>query len=539
MSKKAISNIAIAVLGPVLFAFSLYAGVAFYHRNVFGLGTVINDIDVSGLTVVQANEKLSEAFEYDGLTVIDKNGEEYLISTESIGFGANFVTGLQEIKDKNHPLTWGKNFISDEKKTLVPEITYSSELLDEELLKAPFMDKQYLYNPNNTISIEKTADAGYQIVDRTKDLIHEDMALTLAQNGVSSLSASVNLWDGGCYESIDRSSLEAELKEIYTKIDAFQSFHLEYDILGQKEVIDSSVTADWITLDDDGNFLLDEEGNLVLDEEKVTEYVSKLAEKYDTKAKERTFRSTSGKEIHFDAKQVLYGTSIDQKKEVANLIQEIKDGETNIEREPAFLSKAFCEGADDVGDTYIEINMTEQHLYYYKEGKIFMESDFVSGNLRAGMSSPELFAYVRNKAKNVILRGPGYESFVYYWMGIWQGYGMHDATWRGRFGGEIYKTNGSHGCINLPLKFIGEFFPEVEVGTPLIMFYEPVEPEPEPEKPAEEIDPNEGKEPEPGTPQPTPEQTPAPAEQQPAEQPAPEQPAPEPAPEQPAPEQTQ
>ena len=183
--------------------------------------------------------------------------------------------------------------------------------------------------------------------------------------------------------------------------------------------------------------------------------------------------------------------------------------------------------------------MTEQHLYYYKEGKIFMESDFVSGNLRAGMSSPELFAYVRNKAKNVILRGPGYESFVYYWMGIWQGYGMHDATWRGRFGGEIYKTNGSHGCINLPLKFIGEFFPEVEVGTPLIMFYEPVEPELEPEKPAEEIDPNEGKEPEPGTPQPAPEQTPAPAEQQPAEQPAPEQPAPEPAPEQPAPEQTQ
>ncbi|MBR3040556.1 MAG: L,D-transpeptidase/peptidoglycan binding protein [Lachnospiraceae bacterium] len=539
MSKKAISNIAIAVLGPVLFASSLYAGVAFYHRNVFGLGTVINDIDVSGLTVVQANEKLSEAFEYDGLTVIDKNGEEYLISTESIGFGANFVTGLQEIKDKNHPLTWGKNFISDEKKTIVPEVTYSSELLDEELLKAPFMDKQYLYNPNNTISIEKTADAGYQIVDRTKDLIHEDMALTLAENGVSSLSASVNLWDGGCYESIDRSSLEAELKEIYTKIDAFQSFHLEYDILGQKEVIDSSVTADWITLDDDGNFLLDEEGNLVLDEEKVAEYVSKLAEKYDTKAKERTFRSTSGKEIHFDAKQVLYGTSIDQKKEVANLIQEIKDGETNIEREPAFLSKAFCEGADDVGDTYIEINMTEQHLYYYKEGKIFMESDFVSGNLRAGMSSPELFAYVRNKAKNVILRGPGYESFVYYWMGIWQGYGMHDATWRGRFGGEIYKTNGSHGCINLPLKFIGEFFPEVEVGTPLIMFYEPVEPELEPEKPAEEIDPNEGKEPEPGTPQPAPEQTPAPAEQQPAEQPAPEQPAPEPAPEQPAPEQTQ
>ena len=102
-----------------------------------------------------------------------------------------------------------------------------------------------------------------------------------------------------------------------------------------------------------------------------------------------------------------------------------------------------------------------------------MESDFVSGNLARGNGTPQLFAYVRNKANNVTLSGPGYESFVYYWMGIWRGYGMHDATWRGKFGGNIYKTNGCHGCVNLPLNFIKQFYPEVEVGTPLIMFYEP------------------------------------------------------------------
>ena len=35
---------------------------------------------------------------------------------------------------------------------------------------------------------------------------------------------------------------------------------------------------------------------------------------------------------------------------------------------------------------------------------------------------------------------------------------MHDATWRGKFGGQIYKTSGSHGCINLPLSFIKDFY---------------------------------------------------------------------------------
>ena len=123
MSRKPISSIAIAGLGPVLFASSLYAGVAFYHRNVFGLGTVVNDIDVSGLNVSEANEKLSEAFEYKGLTVIDKNGSEYLITTDNIDFGADYTVALTEMKKENHPLMWGKNFVSKEKKTLNPDIS--------------------------------------------------------------------------------------------------------------------------------------------------------------------------------------------------------------------------------------------------------------------------------------------------------------------------------------------------------------------------------------------------------------------------------
>ena len=45
----------------------------------------------------------------------------------------------------------------------------------------------------------------------------------------------------------------------------------------------------------------DEEGDLILNQAAVRDYVADLAEKYNTKGTDRTFMSTSGKEIHFDA----------------------------------------------------------------------------------------------------------------------------------------------------------------------------------------------------------------------------------------------
>ena len=68
------------------------------------------------------------------------------------------------------------------------------------------------------------------------------------------------------------------------------------------------------------------------------------------------------------------------------------------------------------------------------------------------------------------LRGENYATFVNYWMAFYNHYGLHDATWRREFGGDIYLTDGSHGCVNLPKDKAGELFELVEVGTPVIVY---------------------------------------------------------------------
>ena len=147
-------------------------------------------------------------------------------------------------------------------------------------------------------------------------------------------------------------------------------------------------------------------------------------------------------------------------------------------REPAYSQTAASRNGYDFGNTYVEIDMGEQKLYMYKDGECIVNTPIVTGNVSKNYTTPEGLYTLYYKERNRILRGPkladgsySYESPVSYWMPFNGGIGLHDATWRGKFGGTIYKTNGSHGCINMPLDQAGALFNMIEPGTPVIFHW--------------------------------------------------------------------
>ena len=75
-----------------------------------------------------------------------------------------------------------------------------------------------------------------------------------------------------------------------------------------------------------------------------------------------------------------------------------------------------------------------------------------------------------SRALDTTLTGPGYSSFVNYWMGFYGGCGIHDASWRSSFGGTIYKGNGSHGCVNTPLEKVKYIYEHTDYGTPVYVY---------------------------------------------------------------------
>ena len=110
-------------------------------------------------------------------------------------------------------------------------------------------------------------------------------------------------------------------------------------------------------------------------------------------------------------------------------------------------------------------------MYYYNDGELKLSTPVVTGNTGKGNGTPQRVCYVYYKQRNRTLIGEDYRTPVSYWMAVYGNIGIHDATWRGKFGGSIYKTNGSHGCINTPMKAVSQLYEMVEEGTPVIMFY--------------------------------------------------------------------
>ena len=219
---------------------------------------------------------------------------------------------------------------------------------------------------------------------------------------------------------------------------------------------------------DDGLPIEDESGNLVIDEEKLNGYTDTLAKVFDTTDSTIDWKKQDGEVVTI--KNQMPGYIVDREAEASKIKETFLKGE-NVKRAPIYSETGKGRGQDVVGKTYIEVDMSAQKLYYYVDGKLSMESDVVTGNLARGNGTPAKLCYVYFKQRNRTLRGPNYATFVNYWMAVSGHIGIHDATWRSKFGGEIYKTAGSHGCVNVPKDFAAKLYDVVEVGTPCVLYY--------------------------------------------------------------------
>jgi hypothetical protein len=201
---------------------------------------------------------------------------------------------------------------------------------------------------------------------------------------------------------------------------------------------------------------------------KLYAYVKSLASKYDTIYTTHTFKKTNGETIKIS--QGDYGWWTDQPSTRAELLETLNNFESKT-LTPVYFQEAASYGDNDYGDAYVEVDLGNQVLYYYEKGECKLTSYFVSGNTSTGYTTPGGIYGITYKDTNHRMVGDDYDVFTYYWLPFNGNIGFHDATWRSSFGGSIYKTNGSHGCINMPLSKAKSLWNLVSKGTPVICYY--------------------------------------------------------------------
>lgn len=117
-------------------------------------------------------------------------------------------------------------------------------------------------------------------------------------------------------------------------------------------------------------------------------------------------------------------------------------------------------------DTYVDVDKTNQVVTYFENGNMVIQGPCVTGNEKTKHGTPTGTFSITQHMTNKYLIGPTWKSYVSYWMRFSSdGCGLHDATWRSEFGGDIYKTNGSHGCVNLQKDFAKQIFDYTKIGT--------------------------------------------------------------------------
>ncbi len=465
--KRLIAGIAVACV--LLGIAGIYFGLAGYYSERFCYGTWINGVYCTGKTVEEVNGELIALATYDKITVIDRNDSQHEIILEEIEYSMDYTDALNTIKENQNYLEWMRYYSMEQKFDVMPVVSFSEDKLAEVLYRADFMHTEVLAADNKAEIV--LTDEGYCLYDHTiNQIVPERVCITVSE-ALYDLEQTVCLEEKkGCYYTMPASQETLDTYKLWNDIYAFQSFELTYILGDREEKIDSAIVSRWIAIDENtGAFVRDAQGELVLDEAKVMEYVIALGEEYDTVGKPREFMSTRGDLVTIE--KSTYGNDIDEEDECALLIEDFKMRRSGIEREPVYASKAWSQGEDDIGGTYIEVDMTEQMLYYYVDHEIVLETPVVTGNMRRGWDTPAVVCSIYGKARNRILRGATYATFVYYWMPVYGNIGLHDATWRRKFGDDIYMTDGSHGCINMPKDKAAELYGMVEMGTPVVLFY--------------------------------------------------------------------
>lgn len=456
----------------VLFLFTGYFLLALYYRQGFTINTWINGVYCTGKSVEEVNSELLLNMEAPIVIITDGEGRKHKISLAEADYREDYLPGLQTYMEEQNPFLWIDNVTFHRNHELMPQISYDSERL-KQLFYAIEPIKEEQQKLTDYI-ITWNENEGYELYDGLSRRIDLEKAYEALIASIESRENEIDLRILDCYYDISLTEEQQKTTTLWEEIDSFQTCDIVYDMGAEKIELTPEVVSTFLKTRN-GLPMTDGTGALMLDREAVERYISDLAQDYDTYGRERKFWSTRGEYVY--VKGGTYGTTLNQAAEVEYLMEhlllsEMHTGEKK-EHIPKYKREGYVRGKDDIGGTYIEVDMTAQKLYFYVDYEIQVETDVVTGNMRRGNDTPEGTNYVYSMQKNRILRGTGYASHVDYWMPVNRGIGLHDADWRKEeeFGGDTYKTDGSHGCINIPPGIMPKVYELAEIGTPVIMFY--------------------------------------------------------------------
>ncbi len=462
------------ILGGAVALGVIYFGGLLYFGSHFLPGSKIAGIPVGGMSVKAATEKVKKEAEDYNLTLHFRDGADTQLDQAALGYEFVDNGSVEAAKDMQMPFLWFASALHGSDYRAGVTTSYSSQEIEAAVKQIPQLQTENMTEPESAkLAFEDGSFVVKEPVDGSK--LDQQQVLEAVIDAVKTGETELNVDSEGLYVTAPEVGQE-ELAQQAKVLNETLMAKITYDLPDDKTfVLDGSTMVDWLVKAENGDYYKDDE----VWEEHLVNFVADLASKIDTVGDSQNFNATGLGTITIDTGG-LTGWLVNQEAEADKLRQELSGGVMN-EREPRYLSRGDGTAEDNYGfgDTYVEIDLSRQHLWLYYGGSLMVETDIVSGNMADGHETPAGVFHILDKQTDATLKGDiqmdgsfGYQSAVKYWMPITaSGVGLHDASWRWEFGGSIYQYNGSHGCINLPPEVAGQIFNLVDGSLPVIVYY--------------------------------------------------------------------
>ena len=449
-----------------------YGAVTYYYADRFFEGTYINGIDCSNKTAYEVEQAIASTVEAYSIEVTSRNQDPQTISGSQIGYQYMSDGEVLNLLKQQKPYEWVRGFMETRSYNTQENVTFDKTLLQNEVKALNCAQPENQVEPENAY-VAMNGDE-FTIVPETEgSKLKVKEAYKALDAAISGSQTSIDL--GSTPDVYAVAAVTSEDSTLQATRDAYNNYtkaSITYTFGDQTVTLDGSTLKNWLQFDEKGQLVQDDASFT----QHVKDFVAQLASEHNTVGTTRSFNTTSGRTVSVYGSA--YGWKIDQDAEAAQLTEEIRTG-TQTTREPVYSMRANAYGYNDIGSTYIEVDLSSQHMYYYQGGSIIFDSDIVSGDIRYDdrATPPGIFTLYYKKSPDV-LRGEKkpdgtyeYETSVTYWMPFNGGIGFHDATWQAYFGGDRYTYAGSHGCINMPLDAAATLYSIIDTNVPIVCFY--------------------------------------------------------------------
>ena len=442
-----------------------YAGVGFYYQDKFYPGTSINGVDCGGKDIAYVRELLKNSAETYSLTISERGGQTESIDGKTIQLSYKDDNEAQEVKKQQNSWLWPIQIFGEKDYTVNAESSYNEESLNQAVSALTCMQDANMA-PAQDAKVEDNGTSYVIVPEVEGTTLDKEKTLAAVKEAVDQRQTELSLENAGCYVQPAVRQDDESLKKDAEQLNKFTSLQASLDFGTGTENVTRDQLKSWLKKGDDGKYYFDTET--------VKQTVIAWSEKYNTIGQPRDFVTSEGATVHLT--QGDYGWRLWQDKTTESLVNMLNAGQSGPV-EPTWLYSGEKHGGNDIDGTYVEISISEQRMWFYKNGTLLVDTPVVTGNPNKGNGTPSGgVCRLKDKASpsTLVGRNPDgsieYETPVNYWMPFNGGVGIHDLTSRTSFGGDIYLYNGSHGCINTPLENARTIYENIEVNTPVVVY---------------------------------------------------------------------